>query len=163
MDEPYAEQDRLVILHLGRCRLAIPLSDVASYAPATEQVAVRDNPVWMAGAVADRARGGWLPVISLARLWDDPSLEGPWTHLVVAWCGVAIGTGGYTVLREAVPIAPLQPGPGNPALPCGAIVYGQALGVMRVAALLLGEQREAEAASRGSPTPHNTSARDSDG
>ena len=145
MTVPYSAQERLVILHLGRRRLAMPLSDVALYAPAMEQVAVRDNPVWMAGAVADRATGAWLPVVSLARLWDDPSLDGPWTHLVVARCGVAIGTGGYTVLRQAVPITPLQPGLGNPALPWGAVVDGQALGVIHVAALLLGEQREARA------------------
>jgi hypothetical protein len=142
---PYSAQERLVILHLGGRRLAMPLSDVALYAPATEQVAVRDNPAWMAGAVADRATGAWLPVVSLARLWNDPSLDGPWTHLVVAQCGVAIGTGGYTVMRQAVPIRPLQPGVGNPALPWGSIVDGQALGVIHVAALLLGEQREARA------------------
>ena len=118
---------------------------MALYAPAAEQVAVRDNPVWMAGAVADRATGAWLPVVSLARLWNDPSLDGPWTHLVVARCGVAIGTGGYTVMRQAVPITPLQPGLGNPALPWGSIVDGQALGVIHVAALLLGEQLEARA------------------
>jgi hypothetical protein len=142
---PYSAQERLVILHLGERRLAMPLSDVALYAPAMEQVAVRDNPAWMAGAVADRATGAWLPVVTLARLWHDPSLDGPWTHLVVARCGVAIGTGGYTVMRQAVPITPLQPGLGNPALPWGAIVDGRALGVIHVAALLGGEQREAPA------------------
>ena len=52
MTVPYSAQERLVILHLGGRRLAMPLSDVALYAPAMEQVAVRDNPVWMAGAVA---------------------------------------------------------------------------------------------------------------
>ena len=145
MTVPYSTQERLVILHLGRRRLAMPLSDVALYAPAMEQVAVRDNPVWMAGAVADRATGAWLPVVSLARLWNDPSLDGPWTHLVVARCGVAIGSGGYTVMRQAVPITPLQPGLGNPALPWGSIVDGQALGVIHVAALLLGVQLEARA------------------
>ena len=145
MSVPYSAQERLVILHLGGHRLAMPLSDVALYAPAMEQVAVRDNPVWMAGAVADRAMGAWLPVVSLARLWNEPSLDGPWTHLVVARCGLAIGAGGYTVVRQAVPIRPLQPGLGNPALPWGSIVDGQALGVIHVAALLLREQREAPA------------------
>jgi hypothetical protein len=62
-----------VILHLGGRRLAMPLSDVALYAPAMEQVAVRDNPVWMAGAVADRATKA--PCIAIAQIITEVVLE----------------------------------------------------------------------------------------
>lgn len=117
-----AQQDRLAVLRVGARRLAVPLSDVAYFVPAEGQRAVRDAPRWMAGVVEDRGTGTWLPLIDLALLWDDPSLDGPRSHLIVTHAGVAVGASGYATTRGAVPIIALRPGPRNRALRRAALL-----------------------------------------
>ncbi len=136
MNATYIRHDRLALVQVGERRLAVLLSDITSYAPAAEQRTVSDAPPWMTGALPGRAAGAWLPVIDLARLWDDRSLDGPWSYLVVAECGVAVGIGGFAPTQGTAPIVPLRPAPGNPALRWAAIVDGQAVPVLDMAELL---------------------------
>ena len=147
MNVPHIQQDRLGILHLGTRRLALPLFDVAYFVRATELRAVRDGPHWMAGVLAERGTGAWLPVVDLARLWDDASLNVPWEHLVVTRSGLAVGIGSYATTRVATPLLSLRPAPGNPALQRAALLEGQPIPILDVYHLVTPEQWQALAAT----------------
>ena len=117
MPEAHVYRDRLVVLEVGIRRLALPLSEVAYFAPAAERQAVHDGPGWLAGILAHGASDTWLPVIDLADLWHDGSLRGTRTRIVVAThAGVAIAVESYTTTAVALPIVPLRPAPGVSAL-----------------------------------------------
>jgi hypothetical protein len=123
-------QDRLAILEVGIRRLALPLSDVASFAQATELQAVRDGPGWLVGILGRGAADAWLPVIDLAALWEDGSLRGARTRIVATHAGIAIAVENYTTTRLALPITPLRPGPGVLALGRATLMDGRPIPVI---------------------------------
>ena len=130
MAEAHIFRDRLAVLEVGSRRLALPLSEVAYFAPAAERQSVHDGPGWLAGVLARGAAGTWLPVIDLADLWHDGSLRGTRTRIVATHAGIALAVESYTTTAVALPIVPLRPAPGVSALGRAALVDDRPIPVL---------------------------------
>lgn len=130
MAEARIHRDRLAILEVGIRRLALPLSDVAYFAPAGERQAVRNGPDWMVGILGRGGTDAWLPVIDLAGLWHDDSLRGAQARIVATHAGIAIAVESYTTTPGALPIIPLRPAPGVPTLSRATLVDGRPIPVL---------------------------------
>jgi len=135
--------DRLAILEIGARRLALPLSDVVYFAQAGEQQAVSDGPRWMVGILAQRAGDAGIPVLDLAGLWDDVSLRGSRSRIVATLAGIGIAIDSYTTTQVAIPILPLRPAPGMPALRRAALIDGRPIPVLDARHLVSHDQWEA--------------------
>jgi hypothetical protein len=133
-------QDRLCVLQIGSRQLALPLAEIREFVPAQRLHPVAGQVPWIAGLLAEHGTGAWLPVIDLAALWDDPSLAGPWTHLVVTNAGLAIGTCGYHTTQEPVPLLDVRPAPSNAALDRAAIYDAHPMPVLTPDRLVQNDQ-----------------------
>ncbi len=139
MNVPNIRWDRLGILLVGTRRLALPLSDVAYFARAGQRQAVSEGPRWLVGVLHARETPVWLPIVDLALLWADTSLSGVSARSIATHAGIALEIDDYTTTREALPILPLRPAPGHPALRRATLLDGQPIPVLDVYHLLTAE------------------------
>jgi hypothetical protein len=134
------QREQLCILRVGSRCLALPLAEIREFVPAQRLHPVARSVPWIAGLLAEQGTSAWLPVIDLAALWEDSSLAGSWTHLVVTNAGLAIGTCGYSTTQEALTVLDLRPAPGNLALGRATILDAHPMPVLTPSRLIQNDQ-----------------------